>query len=141
MHRDRPRMVLRIWTGNDGPLPLPPECLGVEWAGRLGHPSSYALLGGSLAPQTQSASDSRRVKDTLAGTLDTVHAGLPAEYREAVRSATEDRLHITTAAHGEVGSSQVAFAHVATLLLGLLENGVPDSEEALWRLWDESGGH
>ena len=110
--------------------------MAVEWAGRIGHPSSYALLGGALVPPPEPDQDTGWVKNTLAGRLDRVHSGLLAEYREAVNSATDGRLHIATAAHGEIGSSQLVFSRVATVLLAILDNGVPDSEEALWRLWD-----
>jgi hypothetical protein len=140
LHRDWPRTSLRMWTGGEGPIFLPPESIGVEWAGRLGHPSSYALLGGSLAPQSDADVTGGRVGRTLAGRLDTVRSGLLPEYHEAVRSATAGRVHITAAAHGEVGSSQVAFSRVATLLPDLLESGFPESDEALGRQWDASGG-
>lgn len=140
LHRDRPHMALRIWTDVEGPVPLPPHCLGVEWAGRLGHPSSYALLAGSLLPQSSSRAGQTKVKNTLAGRLDSVRTGLLPEYREAVRSAAGDRLRITAAAHGDVGSSRAVFSSLATLLLYLLESGVPDSEEVLWQRWDEASG-
>lgn len=120
LRRDQPFMAMRIWTGNDGPLPLPSGSTAVEWAGRIGHPSSYALLGGSLVPHQEPQHDFGRVDNPLAGGLDRVNVGLLPEYREAVNTATAGRLHVTAAAHGDVSSSQSVFARVATFLLALL---------------------
>jgi hypothetical protein len=138
LRRNRPGEALRVWTGEGGPLSLPPGSLGVEWAGRLGHPSSYALLGGSLAPQPEAHHGSETLNKTLAGRHDRIHSGFVEEYREAVEAASQGRLHVTAAAHGEIGSSPAAFARVATLLCNLLEEGVPNSDDALWQRWEAS---
>jgi hypothetical protein len=110
----------------------------VERAGRLGHPSSYALLGGSLAPQSEAHRGSGMLSRTLAGRHDRIRAGFVGDYREAVEAASEGRLGVTAAAHGEIGSSPAAFARVATFLCNLLEEGVPNSDDALWQRWESS---
>jgi hypothetical protein len=50
--------------------------------------------------------------------------GLPAEYRHGVAEVIERSLQpveVTLAAHGQAGSSILAFRRVATFLLGVLD--------------------
>jgi hypothetical protein len=69
--------------------------------------------------------------DSLAGTLDTVRWGLPAEYAEAVREGAREALlrdgapagpgiQFAWAAHGYVGSNSHRFRRLAALVVSLL---------------------
>jgi hypothetical protein len=131
---------LRLWTAPDGPggVPIPTDGLCVEWAGRIGHPSSYALLGGR-------GSDGKAgllkmgltgpYVDSLAGPADVVEFGLPEEYAVAVRRGVNGAVAVTLAAHGRVGSSPVVFTRVGRLLAVFLRDGVPADDADVWRAW------
>ena len=134
------RERLRVWTAPDGPggAPTPTDGLCVEWAGRVGHPSSYALLGGRLADGNagQVRMDwTGRYRGSLAGAADVVEFGLPEEYQVAVGRGVAGAVQVTLAAHGQVGSSPVVFARVGRLLAMFLHDGVPAEDAGVWRAW------
>ena len=100
----------------------------VEWAGRLGHPSSYGLLG--IAPGAPRA----KIVDapfprSLAGRLDVVRFGLPPEYVAVV-----DGEDITVAAHGAAGSSVLVFRALLAVLKKEIVMKASDSD--VWKVFD-----
>ena len=140
--RETPPMSLRIWAPcgvrRDSLLPLN---LTVEWAGRVGHPSSYGLLTGRLSARASIGAPGAGAAypDSLASDADDVRWGLPVGYRPAVAEAIAglaQPLRITDAAHGLVGSSPHVFRVLTGLLSGLLAVGVPIDDDDLWRLFD-----
>ena len=148
LQRSAPIGGLRIWTGGDSPngRDLAAQAVVAEWAGRTGHPTSYAALGG--APTAGGTTVSVETVgpvflDALAGRTDTVRFGLPDEYRrevEAVLATRECHLDILVAAHGVVGSSPVAFRRMATFLAILIGEEISHaSEELVWDAWDHAG--
>lgn len=115
----------------------------VEWAGRVGHPSSYALLGGSKSDKAGvalSVTDSAQAfREALAAPTDSVQWGLPPEYEKAIVTALAEQplpVLVSRSAHSKVGSSSLAFGAVAVLLSQILAWGVPDDDDAVWRQWD-----
>lgn len=118
-----------------------PRSLSVEWASRVGHPSSYGLLGGRPydTPLLSVASYGAIYKESLAGPADKVRWGLPDEYRTIIQqtlAAQPAIVAVTEAAAAAVGSSAHVFATLATMLATLsTSNLLPDDAE-LWRLWD-----
>jgi len=134
--RTTPVERLTIWTEGDGPVDVGRDAIGIEWTGRLGHPSSYALLGGRLGAGSEVPNEGRRFRGSDARRLDRVFIGLPDEYRSAVDVVGEGQIGVTAAAHGDVGSSYNSFRDVAKFLLLLLEGGVPAEDQHVWRLWD-----
>jgi hypothetical protein len=120
---------------------LVPLNLTVEWAGRVGHPSSYGLLTGRRSARASIGVPAAGVAylDSLASGADDVRWGLPAEYRSAVVETVAGLAHpvrITDAAHGLAGSSPHVFRTLTGLLSRLLTVGVPDEDDELWRLHD-----
>ena len=131
-------MLLRLTFG-DGfrSGSQPPSWATVEWVGRAGHPSSYALLSGTRADRVRISVDPGDAffKDALAANLDDVRWGLPREYEAAVLRVLSDqptRVLVGRAAHALVGSSALSFAAVALLLSKILAVGVPDPEASVW---------
>jgi hypothetical protein len=132
LDRDRPLGHLRIWTPPDWPAPGPAAGIAVEWTGRAGHPTSYALLGGSSGARRISLAVSGPFADAKPGDADTVEYGLPAEYRcDALHGLT-----VTVAAHGKIGSDVTAFERVARFLRNLLRDGIPADDGDVWERWD-----
>lgn len=140
LHGGRGSGRLRLWTAPEGPgrVSTPTDGLCVEWAGQVGHPSSYALLGGRLSDGTPGQV---RVDLTgpyvgsLAGAADVVEFGLQEEYAVAVRRGVNGAVQVTIAAHGRVGSSPVVFARVGRLLAVFLRHGVPADDADVWQAW------
>lgn len=130
---------LRIWTAPDGPAGAVVADVCVEWIARPGHPSSYGLLGGYLGatPSEPVAWPAGPYPQSLAGGTDRVEFGLPKEYIPAIADLA-GQLVVTVAAHGQVGSSLLVFRRLASVLLGFLIDGVPDSEDDVWRAWDRT---
>ena len=121
----------------DGPLGGSADGIAVEWAGQVGHPSSYGLLGGRAAGLTRLDVPERGAYEaSLAGTSDDVTFGLPAEYRQAVGEGLSSPVALGVAAHGQVGSSEYVFRRLAALLSALVSVGVPATAADLWLLWD-----
>lgn len=118
-----------------------PTFLTVEWAGRIGHPSSYGLLGGarSDSPMVNVGPAGGSFKRALTGRADDVRWGLPKEYAAAILASLADAaqpVSVSKAAHGMVGSSERAFVAVALLLSQLLALGMPVDDVDVWTLWD-----
>ena len=100
----------------------------VEWAGRLGHPSSYGLLGiAPGAPRVEIAD--APFPRSLAGRLDVVRFGLPPEYVAVV-----DGEDVTVAAHGEAGSSALVFRALLAVLKREIVMQASDSD--VWNVFD-----
>jgi len=149
LSRDRPIARIRLWMAGaspDGP-PLPLASTVAEWAGRTGHPTSYGLLG--VAPASCSGvrfllPEGRVFVGALAGRNDEVIFGLPEPYRKEVESVLlgdpTRGWDVVVAAHGRVGSSQMAFRRLATFVLNLHELDFSNaSDEDLWAAWDTAG--
>lgn len=135
-------MTLRVETtrGFRSGSALPPSAT-VEWAGRIGHPSSYALLGGAKSdtPRLRLYSPDGPFKAALAARADDVRWGLPSEYEEAILTVLADTAQpvlVSKAAHGQVGSSELAFRAVALLLSRVLASGLPTLDDEAWKLFD-----
>jgi len=142
--RDAPLMSLRIWTtsGFRSGSGLP-SSVRVEWAGRIGHPSSYGMLGGTRSPisRVRVFPSDAKFRDALAARADDVRWGLPAEYESVVVDALHDQLltvSVSQAAHGTVGSSPHVFRALTNLLCRLLAEGVPLEDSEIWRLRDRA---
>jgi hypothetical protein len=129
LRHSTPIEVLRIWRGEPAPdgRELAASEIAIEWAGRVGHPTSYALLGGVRrgdASRLSTSTSGSDYPDAIAGRNDRVAFGLPEYAHEAVRSVIEEvpfPVEVTLAAHGEVGSSPMAFRWIAALLVALLD--------------------
>lgn len=118
-----------------------PTFATVEWSGRIGHPSSYALLGGARSPETRVSvfASGAAFNDALAAPADDVRWGLPPEYEKAVLNALADRpehLVVSRAAYAEIGSSEVAFKGVALMLCQILTVGLPSDDGDVWKMLD-----
>jgi hypothetical protein len=117
---------------------LEPGGLAVEWLGRGGHPSSYALLGGHVLNDGRGGFDIELAGpyvDSLARQLDDVEFGLPQEYLEGASRGLGSGVVITIAAHGRIGSSSVAFERVGRFLSASLRDGLPARDADVLDLW------
>jgi hypothetical protein len=121
----------------------------VEWAGRIGHPSSYALLGGNRfsAEGVKVFSTGSLYKEALAASVEEIRWGLPPEYEEAVMEvlmAQPQPVVVSKSAYGEVSSSVQSFRTIALMLCQILSVGLPEAEDDVWKLFDrcrnEAGG-
>jgi hypothetical protein len=128
---------MRVWMNADGPLGNVDGGIAIEWAGRRGHPSSYGLLGGSNALVTSlDVPELGTFQESLAGGLDEVQFGLPAEFRTAVSAGLRSPVALAVAAHGSLGSSARVFGQLAAMLSALLVAPTPPTQaDALWALW------
>lgn len=139
--RDRP-MAARIDALSSLQHDVPVlSTLTIEWAGRIGHPSSYALLRGWRASRADVhvPPGGALFKGSLATSVDEVRWGLPPEFEESVLDVLMTRpqpVRVGGAAHGLVGSSAQAFRCVALMLCHMLTVGVPHDDEDIWRLFD-----
>ncbi|MFI7070617.1 hypothetical protein [Micromonospora sediminicola] len=133
---------LVVWTGDDGPVQAAAGAVGLEYRGRLGHPSSYGLL---MAYATESRGvqfDFRSTPVALSVPCDGVTIGLPEpEYRAALSAAglaLGVGLIVTGVGEGRVGSSVVVFTRLVAVLSVLLAVGSESVEDAeVWTTWDE----
>ena len=130
---------LRVYRRGE-PVPgqrvVHPDQIAVEWAGRVGQPSSYGLLGGIAAAST--VEPMPMPIGTFAQALvksDIVTFGLPDEFAAAAR---RDPVVVTIAAAGEAGSSVWVFRSLASMLAALLAREGSVERDALWALWDNS---
>lgn len=139
--------ALRIWCDGDWPTDdVPVSGIAVEWAGQVGHPTSYMLLGGSPARRfdVTAQADGPLFENALEGVADIVQFGLPAEYRRAidqvVGNAPDDapRCTISLAAYGDAGSSIVAFRAGTIFLTTILDRATSLTDDELWTLWHAS---
>lgn len=146
LRSDLGRHGLRIWSDGDWPLDGAPAAgVAVEWAGRVGHPTSYMLIGGSPADRfSVKASPGGPLFDTsLAGSGDVVRFGLPVEYRRAVEQGaaiTPDGVacEVSIAGHGEIGSSIVAFRAGTIFLRAIMDRVASLSDEDLSARWTDA---
>ncbi|MEU4477833.1 hypothetical protein AB0F68_07175 [Micromonospora sp. NPDC023966] len=146
MRRDLVRRQLArlvVWTGNDGPVPAAAGVVGVEYRGRLGHPSSYGLLMARAADSPGVQIDLSPASVTLSVPCDEVTLGLTEpEYRAALYAAGHDLrvgLVITSAVEGKLGSSIVVFTRLAAILSVLLAVGAESVDATkVWATWDEA---
>ena len=134
---------LRIWTAPEWPLShlgiAAPGVTTVEWVGRYGHPSGYGLLGGTLASTEAEVSQPELGRGPFPGNLAAEQApvffGLSQKaYWSAVAEAAP-RLTLQVAAEGEVSSSAFVFYRLASMLVSLLADGIPASDEEVWTHW------
>jgi hypothetical protein len=132
--------VFRIWQAPEQVVPSLTADVCLEWRGRLGHPSSYVLLGGDKTGTTTHrrvrATSTGRWHASLAGRAEAIEFGLPADYEAAVIDATGPGIEVTVAAHGPVSSSPQSFAWVAAMLTTLLVNGIPDDDAEFLAAWE-----
>lgn len=102
--------------------------------------SNYALLGISYTPSDNniievkinaSSNTEEKVKETIVSAIDEIYVGIPLEYANAVKSATQSVieeindfpngiLEFNLGAHGLIGSSNVIFSRVTYIILKLL---------------------
>jgi hypothetical protein len=138
-----PLSRITVWSGQDGPIPLEGRSVGVEYRGRIGHPSSYGLLAGELLLDTaKTALDIRTgkiggVSPPLFG--DRLIDGMSEpEYEMAIRKAAQQLgLSVTVALAAEISSSQVVFSRLAIVLRAVLDS--PDlmmTAAQIWKCWD-----
>lgn len=139
--RAQPDMRLRVELAPNG-QGLQAESATIEWVGRVGHPSSYGLIGGALAETSGIALNEgrrSRFRGSLAGSLDKVYWGLEDEYRAAIEAALAEGgqpVLVSRAAHGEVGSSAYVFAALTRFLCHVLASDLSTSDEEVWRIFD-----
>lgn len=123
----------------------------VEYVGRGGHPSSYALLGGDVNVTTGGlrydlpSDGDERFRGALVGRADKVRLGLPVEYRGILNQAMATRrwagaFTVREAAYGLIGSSPKSFAVVGLAARLLAEQSWQDPPDAslVWACWDEA---
>jgi hypothetical protein len=150
LERPNPITQLRIWRGGESPdgQALAADAIVVEWTGRTGHPTSYALLG--IVPTDSDfevsipASDAPYL-ESLAGGSDQVSFGsLTDEQVVAIRDAlgTEhsNGWNVAVAASGLIGSSQMSFRWVAGFIRLLMTQTVAHGPEdqSIWSIWDQA---
>jgi hypothetical protein len=113
----------------------------VEWAGRVGHPSSYGCLGGRGSDRAgvdvNSARSGQPFRTSLAGLGDPVCWGLPAEYRTALGGVALG-LIVTHAAHGQASSSPGVFTSLARVLALVLRTRNRASDHQIEAAWERS---
>ncbi len=126
------------------------DVLFIEYQGRLGHPSSYGMLGGAAVTSEVSvptggalSCDGKPYPESLAGLSDDVSFGLPAEFLAEIRLASSELLadryglSIEIAAHGRVGSSPYVFGALARFLISMLQEPVTvgSTDQMIRSLW------
>jgi hypothetical protein len=131
----------------DGPLPLSSGSVGLEYRGRLGHPSSYGLLAATLRAGekgtefVQPVDGADQVSPPLNGE-EVVVGTLDPEYVDAVNSVCIRRgigLSVRASAAGEISSSSVVFSKLATVLCELLKRQSLDVQDGeLWQMWESA---
>ncbi|SIN13308.1 hypothetical protein [Micromonospora cremea] len=141
--RRREFSCLTGWTGCDGPMPAEAGVVGVEYRGRLGHPSSYGLLMARATDSPGVQLDLNPMPVTLLVPCDEVTLGLTEpEYAEALHAAGRDLargLVITAIGEGLHGSSIVVFTRLVAVISLLLATGLESADEvAIWASWDSA---
>lgn len=145
---ERPGAKLRIWAGEQSPdgQVLPPNAVVGEWAGQVGHPTSYALLGVVPVPSGVTFSmpiRTARFEESLAGSSDEVSFGQPAERErqfidDVLGSDGSGGWSVLVAACAPFGSSPMAFRWMASFLRSIAYLDIANlSDEGLWIQWDE----
>src|SRR5215475_4573286 len=134
VERAQPRMRLRIVRGRSSTSGSHgPTWAHVEWAGRVGHPSSYGFLGGTRVDKSgvRVQPSGAKFRDSLASAADDVRWGLEPEYEVAILDALESQpqgVLVSQAAQGAIGSSPYVFARLARFLGRILATDVPDED-------------
>ncbi|MGK5737849.1 hypothetical protein [Micromonospora sp. URMC 103] len=141
--RRRELSSLTAWTGCDGPIPAEVEVVGVEYRGRLGHPSSYGLLMARATDSPGVQLDLDPMRAVLSVPSDEVTLGLTEpEYAEALHAAGRDLatgLVITAIGQGLYGSSVVVFTRLVAVISLLLATGLESADEVdIWASWDSA---
>jgi hypothetical protein len=134
--------AIRVWVAPSAPAGIddvPPGTVTAEWrSSRVGHPSTYGLLGARLsatgAPPTL-LGQGEPFTESLAGIGDRVTFGLDARERAAVTEAAPG-LRLVLAGQGRVGSSPVVFFALGRFLGRLVDSGTSPTEDAAWSAWD-----
>jgi hypothetical protein len=122
LERAQPRMRLRIVSGHTRTSGSHgPAWVHVEWAGRVGHPSSYGLLGGTRVDKSvvRIQPSGAKFRDSLASGADDVRWGSQPEFEVAILDALQSQpqgVLVSQAAHGAIGSSPYVFARLARSL-------------------------
>ena len=143
VERAQPRMRLRIVRGRSSASGSHgPTWAHVEWAGRVGHPSSYGFLGGTRVDKSgvRVQPSAAKFRDSLASAADDVRWGLEPEYEVAILDALESQpqgVLVSQAAQGAIGSSPYVFARLARFLGRILATDVPAEDAEVWRLFDQ----
>jgi hypothetical protein len=119
-----------------------PAWVHAEWAGRVGHPSSYGLLGGTRVDKSavRIQASGAKFRDSLASGADDVRWGSQPEFEVAILDALQSQpqgVLVSQAAHGAIGSSPYVFARLARFLGRILTTGVPAEDAEVWRLFDQ----
>ena len=147
--RPMPLTRLRLWT--DGASPdrerrLSDTAIVAEWAGHIGHPTSYGLLGldrtttGVVFSNTTAGMP---YTDALPGGADEVTFDLGGRECDAVReilSAEPSRgWEVVIAASGVVGSSPMAFSLLAVFVQRLFDHpNIITDVPSVWAAWEEA---
>lgn len=145
LERAQPRMRMRMRivsgptqaSGSHGPA-----WVHVEWAGRVGHPSSYGLLGGTRVDksvvriQPSGASSETR---SLPGQTTSVGVCSPSSRQQSWTRCSRSlrAFFVSLAAHGAIGSSPYVFARLARFLGCILATDVAAEDAEVWRLFDQ----
>lgn len=110
----------------------------VEWCGRPGEPTSYAMLGIHEGPPTAvEFLAGQPFEGALVGRFDQVTFGLADEYRDAVASSfpSDGVVQPCLAGHGRLGSSIVAFWAVSFFALDYHDDMWSAPDDAVWNMW------
>jgi hypothetical protein len=145
----------RIWVEED---PFDgsrrPSSAAVELLVPRGPRSEYGLLGATVKPGLRHTvsiacqEDAGAWRESLAGAVDEVRRGLPAEYRESVEeggriaireSRLDAPLSYEWAAHGAVGSSPAMLGRLAGTVVKLLDSRTRlDDDDFLYELLEDT---
>ncbi|NES25970.1 hypothetical protein GCE86_26065 [Micromonospora terminaliae] len=141
--RRREFSSLIAWTGSDGPMPAEVGVVGVEYRGRLGHPSSYGLLMARATDSPGVQLDLHPMPVALSVPCDEVTLGsTEPEYAEALRAAGRGLargLVVTGIGEGLYGSSVVVFTRLVAVISLLLAMGLASADEVdVWASWDSA---
>ncbi|MCM0673931.1 hypothetical protein NCC78_04310 [Micromonospora phytophila] len=141
--RRRELSSLTAWTGGDGPMPAEVDVVGVEYRGRLGHPSSYGLLMARATDSPGVRLDLNLMPVALSVPCDEVTLGpTEPEYAEALHAAGRDLatgLVITAVGEGLYGSSVVVFTRLVAVISLLMATGLESADEVdIWAHWDSA---
>ncbi|MEU4481953.1 hypothetical protein AB0F68_28390 [Micromonospora sp. NPDC023966] len=141
--RRRKFSSLTAWTGGDGPIPAEVDVVGVEYWGRLGHPSSYGLLMARATGSPGVQLDLNPMPVARSVPSDEVTFGLTEpEYAEALHAAGRflaRGLVITAVGEGLYGSSVVVFTRLVAVISLLLATGLESADEVdVWAHWDSA---
>ncbi|WP_146231151.1 hypothetical protein [Micromonospora sicca] len=134
---------ITIWAGQDGPVPLDEGTVGVEYRGRIGHPSSYGLVAGRFSPDNAEVLVDPGLNAELAASIsvsgDRVIDGMSEPEYEAIirKSARELGLCVVVVLAGEIGSSQVVFSRLARVLhMALISPDLMRNDDQVWKSWE-----